>query len=161
MTAWLFLRANWKPMAILAIVAIALLGWYTTSQKLEASKAGRLADRATYKAEQAQAEATALSEKMKKEAQYAVEREKSDALAVDLGGKYHAAVLRYQATQREASRTNLPKSATPAESVDRPGGSTILPASTLMIPKEDAMICATNQARLEAAHAWALTLEMK
>ncbi|MCB4863293.1 hypothetical protein K7W03_27355 [Sphingobium sp. PNB] len=117
-----------------------------------------MADRKEYERAQMEATAKAYAAKIKKEAEYEAEREKADLAAADLGKQYRAAVLRYQAAQRETGGSHLPVSAEAAESVDRSGGSAVLPVGQLMIPQTDALICADGIARLQAGHEWALGL---
>lgn len=131
-----------------------------TQDALQAEKSGRRADATNYARAQAEATAIALSAKMKKEAEYAAHAEQADARADDLGQRYHAAVLRYQAAQRSGRATDLPGTTESAQSPDGPGGSAVIPLGNILIPEADAFVCATNTARLEAAHEWANELEV-
>ncbi|WP_313326078.1 hypothetical protein [Sphingobium yanoikuyae] len=160
-----FLRRYW-PQAI-AILAFALIGIYATVQtfrhqsavaELETERLGRASDRKDYQRAQAEATANALSDKMRKEAEYAAKADEADARYADLSGQYRAAVLRYQAAQRAASKPDLPGTSKAAQGGDGPGGGAIIPAGDILIPQADALICAENTARLEAARAWALSI---
>ena len=160
-----FLRRYW-PQA-LAAIAIALLGIFatvqtfrlqSTAEKLETERLGRASDRKDYQRAQAEATANALSDKMKKEAEYAAKADEADARYADLSGQYRAAVLRYQAAQRAAGGSDLPGAAQAAQGGDRPGGGAVIPVGDILIPQADALICAENTARLEAVRAWALSI---
>lgn len=156
------IRDHWK-LALFAILAlfttIQTFRLQSTQGALQAEKSGRRADAASYAQAQAEAAAIALSAKMKKEAEYAAKAEQADARAYDLGQRYHAAVLRYQAAQRSGRATDMPGTAQSAESSDGPGGSPVIPLGNILIPENDAFVCATNTARLQSAREWALSLE--
>lgn len=157
------LRRYW-PQA-LATLAIALLVIFATVQtfrhqsavaELETERLGRASDRKDYQRAQAEATANALSDKMKKESEYAAKADEADARYADLSGQYRAAVLRYQAAQRSANGTDLPRTAEAAQDADGSGESAVIPFGDILIPQGDALICAENTARLEAARHWAL-----
>lgn len=163
---FVFLRHYW-PQAI-AVLAFALLGIFAMVQtfrhqsavaELETERLGRASDRKDYQRAQAEATANALSDKMKKEAEYAAKADEADARYTDLSGQYRAAVLRYQAAQRAAGGTDLPRAPDATQGADEPGGGAVIPAGDILIPQADALICAENTARLQAAHDWALSLE--
>lgn len=157
-----FIRQYWR-IGLFALTLLALtlqtfrLG--STQSALEAETAGRREDAARYAQAQAEAAAIALSAKMKKEAEYAAKAEQADARADDLGQRYHAAVLRYQAAQRSGRAADMPGTAQSAESSDGPGGSPVIPLGNILIPEADAFVCATNTGRLQAAREWANELE--
>jgi len=158
------LLSHWR-IGLFAIVMLALtiqtFRLVSTQGALEAETAGRREDAARYAQAQAEAAAIALSAKMKKEAEYAAKAEQADARADDLGQRYHAAVLRYQAAQRSGRATDMPGTAQSAESSDGPGGSPVIPLGNILIPENDAFVCATNTGRLQAAREWALSLEVQ
>jgi len=147
--------------ALAIFVTIQTFRLVSTQGALEAETAGRRGDAARYAQAQAEAAAIALSAKMKKEAEYAAKAEQADARADDLGQRYHAAVLRYQAAQRSGRATDMPGTAQSAESSDGPGGSPVIPLGNILIPEADAFVCATNTGRLQAAREWALSLEVQ
>lgn len=155
-------RQHWR-IALIAIVLLALtiqtFRLSATQSALEAETAGRRADATSYAQAQAEAAAIALSAKVKKEAEYAAKAEQADARADDLGQRYHAAVLRYQAAQRSGRAADMPGTTQGTESLDGPGGGSVIPLGNILIPEADAFVCATNTARLEAAHKWANELE--
>lgn len=160
-----FLRRYWPQ--VIAVLAFALLGIFAMVQtfrhqsavaELETERLGRASDRKDYQRAQAEATANALSDKMKKEVEYAAKADEADARYADLSRQYHAAVLRYQATQRAAGRSNLPRASETAQGGDGPGGGAVIPAGDTLIPQADALICAENTARLEAVRAWALSI---
>ncbi len=160
-----FLRRYWPQ--TLALLAFGMMGIFATVQtfrhqsavaELETERLGRASDRKEYQWAQAEATAAALSAKMKKEAEYAAKADEADARYADLSGQYRAAVLRYQAVQRAAGGIDLPGGAEPAERADGPSEGAIIPVGEILIPQGDALICAENTARLEAARAWALSI---
>jgi len=156
------LRSHWRLIA--AAFLLALLGAQTLrvaglKSSLSAEKAGRLADRKTYKRAQMEATANAFAAKIKKEAEDAKKADAADARYADLSGQYRAAVLRYQAAQRAAGKADLPQSPESPASGDGPGGFAVVPTGSILIPQADALICATNTARLEAVREWALSLD--
>lgn len=129
--------------------------------ELETERLGRASDRKDYQRAQAEATADALSAKMMKEAEDAVRADEADARYAVLPARYSAAVLRYQAAQRSGGRTDLPGASEAAQGVDGSGGGAIILAGNILIPQADALICAENTARLEAARASALSIEEK
>ncbi|MGC4252418.1 MAG: hypothetical protein QM605_13410 [Sphingobium sp.] len=156
------LRAHWKLIlgaGLLLLLIVQTFRLQATEASLSAEKAGRQSDRAAYAQAQAEATSAALSAKKKKEAEYAEKTDAADARYADLSQQYRAAVLRYQAAQREVSGTDLPESTQATESGDGPGGGAVLPVGTILIPEADAFICGTNTARLEAVRVWALSLD--
>ncbi|KKW92702.1 hypothetical protein [Sphingobium chungbukense] len=157
-----FLRGNWKLLLGAGIVLLLIVQTFrlqNTQAALEAERAGRTADRSEYRRAQAEATANAIADARKKEAEDAKKADAADARYADLSQQYRAAVLRYGAAQSAARQTDLPvPSASPASS-DRPGGPTIVPQGSILIPQEDALICANNTARLEAVREWTLTLD--
>ena len=100
--------------------------------------------------------------KARKEAEYDAARREADARYDDLGGKYRALVLRKAAADRRAAGgAGLPGTAPAAQGADRAGENPGVPAggaaiATFVISDADALICAENTARLEAARAWAI-----
>lgn len=156
------LRAHWKLIVLtllLAVIGIQQLRVTGLKSSLSAERAGRALDRKEYERAQMEATASAYAAKIKTEKAYEAEREKADLAAADLGKQYRAIVLRFAAAQRAGSGANLPQ---PAEASSRPDGpdrTAVLPVGQLMIPQADALICADNTARLEAARDWALSLE--
>ena len=153
------LRSHWKLIA--AAILLALLGVQTLrvaslKSSLSAEKAGRLADRETYKRAQMEATANAFSAKIKKEAEDAKKADAADSRADDLAARYRALSLQYASAQRAARKADLPQSPESPASGDRPGGPSLIPQGSILIPQADALICATNTARLEAVREWAL-----
>lgn len=155
------LRRFWPALVAGALVLAIIIQTFrlqATEGALSAERAGRVADRSSYERARAEATTNALAAKIETEKKHEVEREKADARAADLGEQRHAAVLRYQATQRAASVQHLPGATETASGSDRSDRSALLPLGQLMIPEADAFICANNQARLEAVREWALGL---
>lgn len=155
------LRRHWKLIGLallLAAIGVQQLRVVGLKSSISAEKAGRALDRSNYEKAQAQAAVDAYAAKIKKEAEDAKKAEAADARYADLSGQYRAAVLRYQAAQRAAGKADLPKSSQASSGPNSPGGAPIIPLGSILIPEADALICATNQGRLEAAHEWALSL---
>jgi hypothetical protein len=153
----LFLRQHWKLAIVGGMILLLIVQTFrlqNAASELEAERLGRASDRSEYQRAQAQATASALSEKMKKEAEYAAKADDADTRYADLSGQYRATVLRYQAAQRAASGNDLPESAGTAEGSDRSGGGAVVSVGDILIPQADALICAENTARLQAAHEW-------
>ncbi|EQB06237.1 hypothetical protein [Sphingobium baderi] len=156
------LRAHWKLIGaafLLLALIIQTFRLSATEGALSAEKAGRQADRASYEKAQAQATAEALSAKLKKDAENAQKAEQADSRYADLSQQYRAAVLRYQAAQRQAGSADLSIPAESPESGDGPGGGAVFPVGTILIPENDAFICAHGIARLQAVREWALSLD--
>lgn len=154
------LRAHWKLIGA-AFLLLALITQTfrlsATEGALSAEKAGRQADLATYEKVQAQATADALSAKLKKDAENAQKAEQADQRYADLRARYDSR-LRAKAAQREAGSADMSISTESAESSDGPGRGAVFPVGTILIPEDDAFICATNTARLQAVREWALSL---
>ncbi|WDA37875.1 hypothetical protein [Sphingobium sp. YC-XJ3] len=157
-----FLRGNWKLLLGAGLVLLLIVQTFrlqNTQAVLEAERAGRSADRSEYRRAQAEATANALADARKKEAEDAKKADAADARYADLSQQYRAAVLRYQAAQGSARQADLPSATESPTGSNGPGGPSIVPAGSILIPQEDALICATNTARLEAVREWALTLD--
>lgn len=155
------LRGNWKLLLGVGLALLLIVQTFrltATEGALSAEKAGRAADRSSYERAQAEATASALSNKIKVEAQYVQKADAADTRADDLAAKYRALSLRYQAAQSGAGHSDLSVAAQAAQNPDRSGGSTVIPQGTIMIPQVDALICADGIARLQAGHEWALGL---
>ena len=78
-------------------VAALTIALYVTSSDLDACKAGRSADRASYQLASAQAEALALRQKHEVEMKYAQVAQQADENFRVLRDRYHANVVRYEA----------------------------------------------------------------
>ncbi|SCW57174.1 hypothetical protein SAMN02927924_01446 [Sphingobium faniae] len=157
-----FVRQHWKLVlgaGLLLLLIVQTFRLQATEASLSAEKAGRQSDRAAYAQAQAEATSAALSAKIEKEAEYAEKADEADARYADLSQQYRAAVMHYQAAQRQAGSADLPQPADAAESGNRSGGSAIVSVGSILIPEADAFICAGNTARLEAVRAWAVGLQ--
>ena len=155
------LKWHWK--LIVGALLLAALGVQTLrvaglKSSLTAEKAGRTADRLSYEKAQAEATANALSNKLKVETENAKKADVADSRADDLAARYRALSLQYASAQRAAGKADLPSPAQGAESSDGPGRPSLVPQGSILIPQADALICATNTARLEAVREWALSL---
>lgn len=156
------LRAHWKLIGaafLLLALIIQTFRLSATEGALSAERAGRQADRASYEQAQADATSAALSAKLKKDAENAQKAEQADSRYADLSQQYRAAVLRYQAAQGAARKADLPSLSESAESGDGPGGGSVFPVGSILIPENDAFICGENTARLQAVRAWAGSLD--
>ena len=134
-------------------VAALTIALYVTSSDLDACKAGRSADRASYQLASAQAEALALRQKHEVEMKYAQVAQQADENFRVLRDRYHANVVRYEAASRASSSSNLPGTSDASSGADRSNSDPVV-----SIPTNDAMICADNTARLQSAQEWARSL---
>lgn len=159
---------DYVSIALLAGILITSLGWYITNARLTAAKSEvttqkslRKKDRAQYQAAQKEAEARAYQQKQRIERENNERAKKADQDYNDLLSKYNAALVRYRSAQRSASRSDLPRSSDSSESGDRPSESSELfeNSEPVIIPFEDAKICAENTARLEAVRDWAIGIK--
>jgi hypothetical protein len=156
-----FARTHWRAALILAAALAIVVQTFrlsATQASLEAERAGRQSDRDTYARAQAEATSAALSAKLETEALNARKSQEADRRYADLSGQYRAAVLRYQAAQRASGSAHLPEPADATQGADGPGEGADVSFGSILIPQGDALICAENQARLEAAHEWAAGL---
>ena len=111
-------------------------------------------DIATFKAAQAKAEARHLAEIDRLRTENRRQTDEADRRAATARSDYAARVLRIPAAQGDpglSCAAHLPSTGVP-QSADGSGGDTIL------LTRADALICAANTARLEAAHGWAIGL---
>lgn len=163
--------------AICAGLVIAALGVALTLQSfrldatqadLRAEKSGRKTDRESYARAQAEAMVQAVVEKSKVEMENAKDRELAQASYDALRERY-AGILRAKAAGSSGSGTDLSRPgeragvhAHRAEGAELfAGASAAVPFGTILIPQEDALICAENTAFAQGAHGWALTLPSK
>ena len=154
-------RTYWREAvggALLIALAVTALLLHVARSERDAAIAGRAADRAAYVAAQETARSNALAAAAKKDAENAKKADNADARYADLSAQYRAISLRYAAAQSATGRANLPASPKGTESADRPGGLAVIPSGNILIPQADALICADNTARLQAAHEWAVSL---
>lgn len=124
---------------------------YVEGLRLDSCKAGRLADRESYKAAQAEATTIAVMAKAQEEKRNELKRQKADDDYRTLSAKYHDALGLYRATPRKARNPDLPRTPPPPEGTNGPG-------ETAVVPVSDLETCADNTARLEVARQWALSL---
>lgn len=156
-----FLRSHWRLLVSVGLILLLIVQTFrlqNTQAALEAERAGRTADRSEYRRAQAEATANAIADARKKEVEDAKKADAADVRYADLSQQYRAAVVRYQAAQGRAGKPDLRKTTEGSTSSDRSGGPTIIPQGSILIPQEDALICATNTARLEAVREWAQSL---
>jgi len=156
------LKGHWRLIVgalLLAALGIQTLRVAGLESSLNAERAGRKADHLSYENAQAQAAVDAYAAKIRKETEDAKKADAADARYADLSGQYRAAVMRYQAAQRAAGKADLPQSPEGPASSDGPGGFAVVPTGSILIPQADALICATNTARLESVREWVLSLD--
>lgn len=151
-------RTYWREAiggaSLLALAVTALLLHAARSER-DAAIAGRAADRSAYVAAQETARSNALAAAAKKDAENVKKADDADARFANLSAQYRAISLRYSAAQSVAGQSRLPAAAKSTESPDRPGGLAVIPQGSILIPQADALICADNTARLQAAREWA------
>lgn len=155
-------RAHWKLAVmslLLALCAIQSVRLSNTQLKLTAEREGRASDREATRLAMLAAEANAKADKLKWENFYAAKAKAADTRATGLAADYRAAVLRFESDQRKARTALAAASRSSSAVADGPGGYPELPEGSILIPTNDALICATNTARLVSARKWALTLE--
>lgn len=158
------LLARFAPhLGIAALALIAGLGVQNrllTSQRdfartaLTQARTSHEADLASIRAAQALVNARHLAHITAMKSDYRRRQDDADRQTDSLRADYHDRVLRIApARAHPADRAEIAMSgAKPSQSADRAGGDTIL------LARSDALICATNTARLEAAHEWAAGL---
>lgn len=154
LTSWFSGVQTYITIGLLVATLAASAGWYVTGLRLDACKAGRTADRASYHQAQAEATTLAIIAKAAEEKRNEERRQKADEDYRALSAKYHDALGLYKAAQRKASNSNLPGEAPAPESPNGPGQSPELFAVT----GEDLDICVENTARLESAVEWIKSL---
>ena len=154
-------RTYWREAiggALLIALAVTALSLHVARSERDAAISGRAADRAAYTAAQETARSNALAAAAKKDAENAKKADNADARYADLSAQYRAISLRYAAAQSAARHANLSAAAKGTESANRSGGPSVVPSGNILIPQADALICADNTARLQAAHEWAVSL---
>ena len=157
------LKVHWKRIIgalLLTVIGVQTLRVAGLKSSLSAEKAGRLVDRETYKRAQMEATANAFAAKIKKEAEDAKKADAADSRADDLATRYRTLSLQYAAAQRQAGKPDLPGASKAPQGPDSASGAPIIPLGSILIPEADALICATNQGRLEAAHEWAISIDI-
>ena len=151
--------AHWQLISLallLAAIGIQQLRVTGLKSSLTAEKAGRAADRSNYEKAQAQAAVDAYAAKIKKETEDAKKADAADSRADDLAARYRALSLQYASAQRAAGKPDLSGPAKASQGPDSTSGAPVIPLGSILIPEADAVICATNQGRLEVSHEWAL-----
>lgn len=145
----IILRHPWQAGLIAALVACAVLWWRADRIADQRDRALATVDRMI----EAQKKATAFAVRMKAAFEKANRsiNDETDKAAADVRTVYRDRVLRLPAPRCSASNPDLPEGGI-SEGVD--GSST-----EAVILRTDALICADNTARLEAAHAWALKMQ--
>jgi hypothetical protein len=138
---------------VAALAVILGVGWYVTHNKLEAERSGRALDAATYRQAQSDYKAKAEAEAREKERKYAEVAKQADASYAALLDKYNASLLRYkaQANISTGSGTNLSVNPRTPSGTDRSDPGAELSPELIVIPFEDALICAENTAKLITA----------
>lgn len=148
---------NWKAWLI-GLLLLSNVGaayeWSHTNDLLSKEKAAHAADIATFKKAQADANLAAQKEKVTLQKESKANADQADANYATLLTQYRANLLRYSANQSVAGPA-IDHQLSSTQGGNGPGAGSQLP-STLIISSDDAQICATNTARLQAVHEWAL-----
>lgn len=155
-TVWASVRKYWRyylPVFLVILQALTAFGWYREHGSLQHEQAVHQADIKSYK--DAQAQATAQAEQLKKQFTLAskVQADEADQNYSNLYNKYRTVLLRYQATSGSPRPTSNSEPGGATQSANGPGES-----ADVLITAEDADTCAVNTARLQAAHDWAIKL---
>jgi len=153
------LKGHWRLIVgalLLAALGIQTLRVAGLESSLNAERAGRKADHLSYENAQAQAAVDAYAAKIKKETEDAKKADAADSRADDLAARYRALSLQYASAQRAAGKPDLSGPAKASQGPDSTSGAPVIPIGSILIPEADAVICATNQGRLEVSHEWAL-----
>lgn len=145
----IIVRHPWQAALIAALVACAVLWWRADRISDQRDRALATVDRMI----EAQKKATAFAVRMKEtfEKQNRSINDETDKSAADQRIVYRERVLRLKAPRCSTSNPNLPEGGI-SEGAD---GS----SAEAVILRTDALICADNTARLEAAHEWALKMQ--
>lgn len=161
------LRHYWRPLACLfAFAGLALWGAIGWSGKRHAELVakneaqGRLLDRKTYEAAQAEAARHALDTARRKDAENLKLKDDADARTAALADDYRERLARFMHGQNAAAGgarrgADLPRDPGASPRADGPGEAAQLHQG-VCLTDEDANTLILNQARLEAAHEWAL-----
>lgn len=139
---------------LLLFLLLASAGWLYTSVRLNEEIAHRRADKEAFKSAQEAAKVKSLQEKARIEKEYHERAKEADDNYRNLLDKYNAYVLQYS-YESSPGDFNLSVSSGPSEGFDGPGPP---PVFSVSVPVTDLYICADNTARLQAARAWALSL---
>lgn len=161
----------WKIWLIALLIAgngIFLWEWRHTDAALVKEHAAHVADIASFKKAQADADNKAQTERALIQKESQADADQADANYSGLLTKYHASLVRY--TQQAGKSislqsTNYQLQTTqggngPSASTELPTAVTELP-TTIEITGDDAQICAVNTARLVAVHDWAVGLKQE
>lgn len=157
-----YIASHWRvSLGILIsamLIGLGYFGYYEHGALLK-ERAAHQTDINNFKNAQALADAKAEGEKAALKQESQANADEADAKYSALLAEYRANLVRYKAGQSGTSQTEY-RIIQPAQSGNRPGTSTELPAATqvdgITISGEDAQICAVNTARLQAVHDWAL-----
>lgn len=149
-----------REAVILALLALcAFLAWQSDnkSRTIASERAAHAAQIENYRKAGEQSLAFARAEKLRKETRYAEASKQSQAAYDALAARYRAAVLRAaQAHPGSAAKANMPVLAANTGVPETAGSSAIVP---FLIDTADALICADNTAKAQAARDYLLTLE--
>jgi len=154
--ALLNLRKFWIYYVIGGLVAFSIitsLGWSHAHTKLVAEKLAHQTDITNFRNTQALANANAKAEADRLEKEGTDKANAADKNYSTLLAEYHSNLLRFKANQSHPGQAGNSELQT-TQSSNRPSSDTNL----LTITLDDAQICATNTARLQAVHDWAVGL---
>lgn len=132
--------------------------WNRTSASLTKEKAAHVADIASFKKAQAEADTKAQAERAVLQKESKANADQADANYTGLLAKYHSSLVRYSQGHPGSTGKSYNYQLPTTQSSNGPSEGTEIP-STITITGDDAEICAENTARLEAVHDWAVTLQ--
>lgn len=162
MPVWPLIARHWRLIGLgILLAALAVQTWRLDSAKktgaanLAACELRNASQVAEWQAQYNRAVETAMAAKAEREAQHEKARVAAASSYARLSDQYRAAVLRLKARTYPGGT----QSADLREGSDAAG----LPADTatgavVSVRIEDVEICGENQAKLEAAHQWAISL---
>lgn len=143
---------SWYIVAALTLTScLTSCGWNGTYKTLVKERAEHVQVVEQFKASQQKANRKAEAKRVELEVKGKINAKKADERYTTLLAEYRTNLLRFKANQSGSGKPNS-GGVQSAEGGNRPGGST----QFLTISLEDAGICATNTARLQAVREWAL-----
>lgn len=140
---------------LVGVIGVLGLCLYIQDLNVHSLKQSIITNEAIYKQAQADAISLAVQTKARIEQENETKSKQADANYHDLLSKYNDSLLRYRTAQGSASAALTASLNKGPPSPNRSGGS----PDVFAISLADAKICATNTARLSAAHDWALQLK--
>lgn len=150
----------WK-FYLIGLFGLAAVGttyeWQHTTVQLKTEKASHAADIKSYKDAQADAEDKIIAKTDELNKQSEERANAADKSYAKLLASYRANLVRFKANQGVRGGPGDSQLTQAPEGVDGPSTGSDVPSITITL--NDAQVCATNTARLQTAHDWALTLD--